>query len=292
MKFQFSGHDSFICKQFWLKKGYDFISHKGNFNEESSVIQLGVGKNMVTSISYWMKAFGIADQYNHTTEFGDYIFNERTGKDPYIESIGTLWLLHYHLVKTNKASLYNIFFNEFRRGKTEFTKDQFAKSVQKKIGQETKVNSNTILADIAVFVRSYFSADIKSAKTDIEDEFSNLLIDLELMKSYQAENAEGKSVEWYQIENAIRPDIPARIVFYAILENEQYGSSISFRELLTGYNSPGAVFALNEEGLYQKIEQITDLYKNVVYKETAGIRELQIKGKPDKRKILDEYYEN
>ena len=59
MKFQFSGHESFICKHFWLKKGYDFISHKGNFNDESAVVELGVGKNMVASISYWLKAFGV-----------------------------------------------------------------------------------------------------------------------------------------------------------------------------------------------------------------------------------------
>ena len=46
MKLQFSGHESFICKHFWLKKGYDFIIHKGNFNDESAVIDLGVGKNI------------------------------------------------------------------------------------------------------------------------------------------------------------------------------------------------------------------------------------------------------
>jgi hypothetical protein len=292
MKYQFSGHDSFICKQFWLKKGYDFISQKGNFNEESSVIHLGVGKNMVTSISYWLKAFGIVDSSNHITELGHYLFRERIGKDPYIESIGTLWLLHYNLVKTNKASTYNIFFNEFRRGKTEFTKDQFAKFISRKVEGEAKVNINTVLADIAVFVRSYLRADFKSTKTDIEDEFSNLLIDLELMQSYQAENAEGRKVEWYRMENGLRPDLPAAIVFYAILDNTLYGSSIPFRELLTGYNSPGALFALNEEGLYQKIEQMTKIHKNVVYKETAGIKELQIKGKLDKKNILDGYYEN
>jgi len=292
MKLQFSGHESFICKHFWLKKGYDFINHKGNFNEESAVIDLGVGKNMVASISYWLKAFGITDQSNSITEFGHYIFNDRTGKDPYIESMGTLWLLQYNLVKAAKASIYSIFFNEFKRGKTEFTKDQLAKFIIKQAEKDGKVNPNTINNDIAVFVRNYLVADYKSTKTDIEEEFSNLLIDLALMQSYQALNAESKLIEWYKVENNIRPDLPAAVVLYTILDNPSFGKSISFRDLLTKPNSPGAVFALNEEGLYQKIEEITKTNKNITYKETAGVKEFQIKGTLIKEEILNGYYKN
>jgi len=61
MKLQFSGHDSFICKHFWLKKGYDFIDNGKNFNNEMAGVDLGVGKNMVTAINYWLKAYGITD---------------------------------------------------------------------------------------------------------------------------------------------------------------------------------------------------------------------------------------
>ena len=112
------------------------------------------------------------------------------------------------------------------------------------------------------------------------------------MQNYQVENAEDKKVEWYRIDNVIRPDLPAAIVLYAILDNSAYGKSISFRDLMTGYNSPGAVFALNEEGLYQKIEQITSDYKNIIYKETAGVKELQIKSNITKEEILNGYYKN
>ena len=85
MKLQFSGHESFICKHFWLKKGYDFIQSKGNFNDESAVIALGVGKNMVISINYWLKAFGIVDTSNRITDIGHFIFHDRKGADPYME---------------------------------------------------------------------------------------------------------------------------------------------------------------------------------------------------------------
>jgi hypothetical protein len=292
MKLQFSGHESFICKHFWLKKGYDFISQNGNFTDETAVTDLGVGKNMVASISYWLKAFGITDQSNKITEFGHNIFNDKTGMDPYIENIGTLWLLHYNLVKTAKASIYSIFFNEFRRGKNEFTKDQLAKFTLRKIEQDGKANANTVNADIAVFIRNYLAADYKLAKADVEDDFSNLLFDLELMQHFQIENAEGKTMEWYRVDNQIRHDLPAAIVLYTILDNPVYGKSIPFRELLTGFNSPGAIFALNEDGLYQKIEQLVSKYNNIVYKETAGVKEFQIKGQLDKIEILNGYYKD
>jgi hypothetical protein len=292
MKYQFSGHESFICKQFWLKRGYDFIKSNGSFTDESAVVELGVGKNMVSSISYWLKAFGIVDQNNKETALAAYLFDDRNGKDPYTETIGTLWLLHYELVKTGKASLYSIFFNEFRRGRTDFTKEQLAKFLIKFTEQDAKANLNTLTSDITVFIRNYLVTTGSSSKSDIEDDFSNLLIDLELMRSYQMRNAEEKLVEWYTVENSIRPDLPASIVLYTILDNPHYTKSIPFRELLTGKNGPGLVFALNEEGLYQKIEEITKEYRNITYKETAGVRELQIKGTIQKGDVLDAYYKS
>ncbi len=292
MKYQFSGHESFICKQFWLKRGYDFIKSKGSFTDESAVVELGVGKNMVSSISYWLKAFGIVDQNNKETALAAYLFDDRNGKDPYTETIGTLWLLHYELVNTGKASLYSIFFNEFRRGRTDFTKEQLAKFLVKFTEQDAKANLNTLTSDITVFIRNYLVTTGNSLKSDIEDDFSNLLIDLELMRSYQMRNAEDKLVEWYTVENSVRHDLPAKIVLYTILDNPNYTKSIPFRELLTGKNGPGLVFALNEEGLYQKIEEITKEYRNIIYKETAGVRELQIKGTIQKGDVLDAYYKN
>ena len=57
----FQGHDTFLCRNNWLKKGYDFIQGGSNFNNPEAVVQLGVGKNMVSAIRYWLKAFGMTD---------------------------------------------------------------------------------------------------------------------------------------------------------------------------------------------------------------------------------------
>jgi len=292
MKLQFSGHESFICKHFWLKKGYDYIVKNNDFNSESAVIGLGVGKNMVTSINYWLKSFGMLDANNSRTEIANYIFDEKNGYDPYIENLATVWLLHYSLIKTNKASVYSLFFNDFRKGRTDFTKEQFLSYIRRVLEGEGQknINANTINNDISVFIRNYLKPSFKETKIDIEEDFSSLMIDLDLMKSYKAENAEGKIVEWYKVENSIQIDLPPEVVLFSILDNEAYGKSISFKELLVGPNSPGNIFSLNEEGLYQKLDTIVKKTKGLTYTETAGIRELQIKSSINKWDILNGYY--
>jgi hypothetical protein len=291
MKYLFSGHESFICKHFWLKKGYDFINENGDFQYETAVMDLGVGKNMVNSIEHWMKSYGLLDKSNNITEFSKKIFRERGGLDAFIESLATIWLLHYSLIKTNRSSLYNIFFNDFRKGRTDFTKEQLLSFMKRQIEDEPKsVNDNTLNNDISVFIRSYLKPSYKDTKIEIEEDFLSLMIDLDLMKSYKSENAEGKIVEWYQVENKIQVDLPAEVVFFAILDNPNYGKSISFQELLNGFNSPGVIFALNEEGLYNKLDSIVNTYKGITMSETAGIRELQLKTTFNKWDIINDYY--
>ena len=79
MKYVFSGHESFTCKTLWLKKGYDFITNQHNFNAPDAVVKLGVGKNMVASIRYWMHAFGMTDN-DELTDIAHYLLEHRKWK--------------------------------------------------------------------------------------------------------------------------------------------------------------------------------------------------------------------
>ena len=74
-KYTFSGHESFFCKSLWLKKGYDAVKDGMNFNSPDAVAQLGVGKNMVSSIRYWMKSFGLLND-NGLTSLAHYLFDD------------------------------------------------------------------------------------------------------------------------------------------------------------------------------------------------------------------------
>ena len=81
VKYIFSGHESFPCKSLWLKKGYDFVVAGNQFSSAESVMELGVGKNMVASIKFWLKAIGVIDSTGKTTILGNYVLNDEKGRD-------------------------------------------------------------------------------------------------------------------------------------------------------------------------------------------------------------------
>jgi hypothetical protein len=285
-KYTFSGHESFQCRQLWLKKGYDYIKQGKSFNDEDAVVILGVGKNMVSSIRYWMKAFGLLTQDDALTLFANKLLSD-DGYDPYLEDEASLWLLHYNLITIEFASTYSIIFNEFRREKIEFTKDNFVAFVKRKSETEKSFNSNpkTLQEDFAVLSKMYLRSDTQMK--DKEDSFSGLLTDLNLIKS----SNKGKE-EFFMIENNERPEIPDEVILYILLNNKNFDLSINLNNIEQDYNSIGAVFALNRSGILGKIEGIVSKYSYVVYNDQAGIKELQFKKKPSAVSILDKYYAN
>ena len=283
-KLSFSGHDSFQCRQLWLKKGYDYVQNGKNFNDEDAVVQLGVGKNMVSSIRFWLKAFNIIDNKDIPTEFGKRLFDDENGYDPFLEDEASLWLLHYQLVKNSFASIYSIIFNEFRKEKLFFNKETFVNYV-KRIGEsnpDLNFNENTVAKDFIVFANLYKN-DPESK--DVEDSFSGILSEIELLKTI----GKGKEEQFY-IENTERDNLPEAVVLFTILDNSNYGNSISLNSLEFDLNSPGSIFALNRSGLINKISEIVSEYKDITFTDQAGIKELQFKNKADAYTILDIYY--
>lgn len=284
IKYTFSGHDSFQCRQLWLKKGYDFVKNNHSFNDEEAVVKLGVGKNMVSSIRYWMKSFNIIDYKDNLTEFGIKLFDNEDGYDPFLEDDASLWLLHYQLVKTKLASTYSIILNEFRKEKLFFDKDVFLNYLKRiqEANPELNFNENTVLKDFNVFVNMYRN---DSENNDIEDSFTGILSEIGLLKTI----GKGKE-EQFQIENNERDNLSEAVVLFSILDNINYGTSISLNSLEFDTDSPGSIFALNRAGLVNKISDFVSEYENITFTDHAGIKELQFKNKPNAFSILDIYY--
>ncbi|MFY0697662.1 MAG: DUF4007 family protein [Balneola sp.] len=286
-KLSFSGHESFQCRNLWLKKGYDFSVDDHDFNSDLAVIELGVGKNMVNSIKFWMKAFDLINEKGETTTLAPFLFDE-LGKDPYLEDVGTLWLLHYKLLTSNKASIYSLFFNYFRKQRIEFSKTHLMNFLISECSHRGEKHSeNTIETDIGVLLKNYVRPISKGNTKDIEDNYSSLMIELDLIKPIIDRK------DWYECKNEFRSNLPTEIVFYSILTNQRYSksSSISFNHLLNDENSPGIAFALDADSLLSHIKQITKSFDGVVYTEDAGIRELQFNKKPEPLEVLEAYYD-
>jgi len=286
-KLNLSGHETFHCRHLWLKKGYDFVLGNKKFSDPYSVVDLGVGKNMVSSINYWMKAFGLVQKDGELSKLANFLFG-KNGVDPYLEDTSSLWLLHYHLVTENVASIYSIVFNEFRKKRYEFTKRHLTQFIKYKCEETgTHYNEKTVERDISVFIRNY----VRPEKTNknIEDLFSGLFIELDLitkMRRYDEEES-----LWYAIENKDRNNLNPEVILYCILSTPGFKSSVTVGELLSNNNSIGNVFAISARDLLEKIDVLCNRYKSINFKDDGGIKLLQVKQNLDKWKVLKKYYE-
>lgn len=276
-RYSFSGHDSFHCKSLWLKKGYDFLAQEYNFNAPDAVAELGVGKNMVNAIRYWLKSFGLTLNDKLTT-IANYLFHSQTGRDKYAEDLTTLWLLHYLLVSTNVASIYNLLFLSFQREKREFDKEQLQQFIKRKCEvpeQKNVYNENTVNKDIKVMLQNYvMPTDLKSL-----DDFSALLIDLTLIRK----NEEKK----YSFNSKNKDDVPSFVVLYALIDMKGNDKTISF-DMLQDISLLFCMPITELISIIKKLEK--DFPGTIAYNDNSGVRNVQFLKEIDRLEVLDNYY--
>lgn len=159
---KFRAHDTFFIRKGWLNKGLRnvnadagvFMGSKGN-----PMDVLGIGANMVKALRYWLQAVKLTSEpvsgrkTQKFTEFGKVVFEN----DPYIEEMGTLWLLHYQLATNkNDATAWYYFFNEFKA--TEFTKEDFVKQLSNYIAMNgEEVSERSLEDDYNCIINTYVS---------------------------------------------------------------------------------------------------------------------------------------
>ena len=281
--YSFSGHESFACKSLWLKKGYDFVVQERDFNSPDAVIYLGVGKNMVSSIRYWLKVCGIYDN-GKITRLGHYLFEDKNGKDPYLEDLATLWLLHFNLVFNAQASIYQIFFCEFQRERARFTKEQFAHHIKYKLvgeGLKNAYSENTVKKDIDVLIHNY----ALPRKPQSNEDFSALFIDLDLLRINKDDDKE------YYFNTEGKRKVPTQIFLYALvkLKEKEGDNTLPYDDIR---HHVGMTFCMTDAEIIEMLKQLTSQYSSFLsYSDEAGIRQIQFIKDVTSETILNNYYE-
>ena len=278
-KYSFSGHESFPCKTLWLKKGYDFVVQEKDFNRPEAVVHLGVGKNMVAAIRFWLRVFGICEN-DQPTWLGNYLFNDENGKDKYLEDLATLWLLHFNIVYRNEATLYNWFFTDFQRGRKPFSRDNLITYVKRRMvgdGKEKQFNVNTVKRDVGVLIQNY----CMPRKIQSHEDYSSLLLDLHLLL-YNEETKE------YIINSEGKASVIPEIFLYGLLVIKGKDNSIPFDTL----QELGLIFCMTDLETIDMLRLLSERYSDVLhYSDVAGIRQVQIIKQVEPRNILSHYYE-
>jgi hypothetical protein len=90
------------CKYLWLIKSYRYAQNNPNFfNLPESPVRLGMTPNRLQCLLYWAKAFKILEAHGklvYPTRMGNALLGEG-GSDPYLESVNSLWWLHFQLLQ-------------------------------------------------------------------------------------------------------------------------------------------------------------------------------------------------
>ncbi|CAJ2376998.1 MAG: DUF4007 family protein [Gammaproteobacteria bacterium] len=277
----FGRHVSFQLRYGWLSKGVAAFSEDADvFTRDDATVKLGVGKNMVTSIRYWMQATGVIDK-SGLTRLGERLFG-KDGFDPYLEDDGTLWLLHFNLASNKQlASGAYWLFNHWH--KSEFSAaEAFEHLVAFVAENRWQGAENTIKMDIQVFLRMY--APHKSAKTKIEEMLESPMSLLGLLEYHDGR---------YHSMPGDREELPLEIMAYALAVVMGDKPMIPVRDLMHGEGTAlGSIFKLTENALIAKIEQIATQNAGYELREDAGISQLHCMKTIDPEKVLESYYKS
>lgn len=287
IKYCFSGHESFPCKTLWLKKGYDYIMADKDFNSPDAVVELGVGKNMVAAIRYWYKAFGLNSDDERIKWIPDFLFNNQDGKDRYIEDLGTLWLLHFLLVYSNIASLYNLFFIDFQKERRRFDKNQIVTFVKRKMGESNQdhlFNVNTVKKDVGVLLQNYCLPRNPQSNED----YSTLLMDLDLLRQKEKKEENEKDKSFYFNIEGKKKVTPEVFLFAVLMYKLDEDNTIPF-DLL---QDVGLIFCMNDLEVIEMLRALSEQYSDyMTYSDVAGIRQLQFVQQMNPKQIIEQYYE-
>ncbi len=288
----FGRHESFPLRFGWIAKGLTALQDDPRiFNRDDATVILGVGKNMVASIRYWLLATGVASRVGATntleqSEIGRIVFGD-TG-DPYLEDEGTIWLLHW-LLATNPATASAIywFFNHFH--KPTFTGIEVATALSDFVKHEvsSKVAATTLKGDAQLVLRMY-SRTLGGTRLTLEDALDSPLATLNLQGRLDGRNWRAAPMD--------RAELPLSVFAVAVAQLfDHIGvAQLAIQDLMysdKNHCAPGAVFRMTEEGLIRKLEALCDAYPSVLRLDrTAGVYQLYKLGPLDDKSILRDSY--
>lgn len=284
---QFSGHETFPLRQLWLKKAFDTVFNRPNFNaapkqifaDEEAIVHFGVGKNMVSSIRFWAVACNVLQEHNDTykvTPFAESIFNEFQGLDPHCEHISTVWLMHWFLASTpDRTTTWYYLFNHV--GQQVFDRESIGKALTGELeGLKVKISQATLKRDVECCIRSY----VPRANSDSPEDLSEpLLGELGLIVH--------NSKDSFEFRRGSKRSLHDGIFGYALLDYwqrlEASGSVMAFDRVAHDYGSPGRVFKIDENGIAERLVSLEHLTNGQIqWTEQAGLRQVTLKNNTDK----------
>lgn len=287
VSYKFSGHETFPCRYAWLPKGYSAIVNDPTTfsNIDNAMVSLGIGKNMVRALRFWIQAMGIAEPIDggkeySISEFGHSIFSD-DGLDPFVEDIRTLWLIHWKLSthKSDPLFAWDYLLNRWQH--PEISHGLVLPFFQKEADRLGRSLSPVTLGQhFDVFLHTYVPT--RSSKGNIqEDNLDSPLVELELIQQTGERRADetGKREMLYAFRREEKPEITPELFIYCIDDfwnnHRAQEKTLTFRDIAIAPGSPGQIFKLPELDIRQRLEFIeNDSNGMFMYEESTSLQQL------------------
>lgn len=281
-RYRFKGHESFILREGWLNKGLFSIAENPRvFSENYGADELGVGPNMAKAIRYWLRAMNLTEdrpkEGTFLTELGQLICQ----KDPYLEDVFTIWILHCEMVKNvSQATTWSLFFNRFSY--EEFTKKQLLDEMTELAEAYTegeKFSEKSVEDDCDAILRMYVKR--KEKQSSPEEKNKSPFWKLELIRM---------TAEEYVMQQPDLNHVPEEIVYYLLQDLLKEKSSVPIEELLTVTDGPGRIMNLKRTMLMELLERLEE-HGKITVNRTAGLNMVYLKERESAITIIRNYYE-
>ncbi|MBU9169583.1 DUF4007 family protein [Burkholderia gladioli] len=253
---RFSGHESFVCRYGWLPKAYQAVSTDPDLlrDEERAMHTLGIGRNMVRSIQFWCEATGVlvpTSGHGHRLgAIGRKLLDPSDGWDPHLESLESLWLLHWRLCTSAALAAWSIVFGDGRLMRFDRLR-LIAALAERAEGAARPLAASTLEQHASIFLQTYYQPERNG-----DDTSWCPLQDLSLLRATKEED--GRIV--FNTDFRAPVGLSLRVFAIALVEYMASGdggsSSVDFQSLLKGASSPGVVFRLDEHQLRTFVENL------------------------------------
>lgn len=286
MNYKFSGHETFPCRYAWLPKAYLSLTDDQRIftDEEEAMVSMGVGKNMVRAIRFWVQATGVAAAAREggyiITDFGRALL-DREGFDPFLEDRRTLWLIHWQLSTHVEEPLFAWDFLLNRWAHPEISRTEALRAFDqeaKRLGR--KLSSVTLEQHFDTFLHTYVPT--RSRKGEIqEDNLDCPLVELELIQKVGERDCGngGRREPIYVFRREPKPEITPGLFVYCLNDfwNKRRSAerTLTFRDVSVAHGSPGQVFKLPEWDVRERLERLENDSDGVFsYQESASLQQV------------------
>ena len=285
MSYRFSGHETFPCRYAWLPKAYRSLTQNPQIfgDEEEAIVALGVGKNMVRAIRFWVQTTGIASSIKEggygITEFGEALLAP-AGLDPFLEDKRTLWLIHWKLSTQVEEPLFawDYLLNSWPHQEFSRTAALRAFELQAK-RLERKLSTVTLEQHFDTFLHTYVPT--RSRKGEIqEDNLDCPLVELELIhKIGERDYGGGRREPIYAFRREGKPEITPELFIFCLNDfwntRRSAEKTMSFRDVSVANGSPGQIFKLPEWDIRERMDRLkVDSDGMFDYHESAALQQL------------------